>query len=320
MRADPLADALLADVRRAGKPRTETMSPHEARRTSREAKLLLAGEPLPIGQVEDLRIDRPGMPIPARIYRRRLLGEEDGARPLLVFFHGGGWMIGDLDTHDQLCRRLANETDGTVLAVDYRLAPENKFPAAVEDALYAVAWAAENAEVLGVDAARLSVGGDSAGGNLAVVAALANRGADAVRIRSQVLLYPVLDMSLQLAADYELDKDFPLTHATLEWFRSHYLRSADDEQDWRASPLLEDRLEGVPPALVVTARYDPLYPEAMAYLRRLQDCGVRTVHLHMNDQCHGFLNTGHHDPVKAEILRMVCAGIRYLWNAHAPSP
>lgn len=313
MRADPLADALLADVRRAGKPRTETMSPHEARRTSREAKLLLAGEPLPIGQVEDLRIDRPGMPIPARIYRRRLLGEEDGARPLLVFFHGGGWMIGDLDTHDQLCRRLANETGGTILSVDYRLSPEHKFPAAVEDALFAVAWAHQNSTLLGIDSARISVGGDSAGGNLAAVVALADKSNAEIKIRSQVLLYPALDMSLKFASAYDLDEDFPLTHATLAWFRGHYLDGDADIADWRASPLFAASLEGLPPTLVVTAKYDPLYPEAAEFVRRLQLAGVRVLHLHLNDQYHGFLNTGHHDPAKTEIMRMLGAGIKYLW-------
>lgn len=312
-KAEPVAAALLTDIRHAGKPRTETLSPLEARRTSREAKLKAAGTPLLIAQMEDVVIERTGAPIAARVYRSLPLHEQSAAAPLLVFFHGGGWMIGDLDTHDQLCRRLANETGGTILSVDYRLSPEHKFPAAVEDALFAVAWAHKNSTFLGIDSTRISVSGDSAGGNLAAVVALADKGDAEINIRSQVLLYPALDMSLKFASAYDLDEDFPLTHATLAWFRSHYLDGGADMSDWRASPLLAASLEGLPPTLVVTARYDPLYPEAAEYVSRLQLAGVRVLHLHFNDQCHGFLNAGHHDPAKIEIMRMLGTGIKSLW-------
>ncbi|MEX0693868.1 MAG: alpha/beta hydrolase [Rhodospirillales bacterium] len=311
---DPVADALLAEIRKVAKPRTESLSPLEARRTSREAKLKLAGTPLPTAEVHDLVMDRPGAPIPARIYRRRALEKQDCAAPLLVFFHGGGWMIGDLDTHDQLCRRLANETGGTILSVDYRLSPEHKFPAAVEDALFSVAWAHENSAFLGIDSTRLSVGGDSSGGNLAVVASLANRDRKKVRICSQVLLYPVLDMTLKYAQHYELDPAFPLTYPTLAWFKSHYLENGADEMDWRASPMHVETLEGLPPTLIVTARYDPLYPEAAAFVHHLRKSDIDVDHTHFNDQCHGFLNAGHHDPARIEIMRTICQKIRSLWN------
>lgn len=311
---DPVAEALLSAVRNAGNPRTESLTPLEARRTSREAKLKLAGPPLPIAESSDLTIQRPGAPIPARIFRSVPLHAQESAAPALVFFHGGGWMIGDLDTHDQLCRRLANETGGTVVSVDYRLAPEHKFPAAVEDALHAVEWTSLNSDELGIDPARLSVGGDSAGGNLAAVAALANRGGPGVRIRSQILFYPAVDMTLNLAAHYELDPDFPLTCATLNWFRSHYLEDGADETDWRASPLHATSLKGLPPALIVTAKYDPLWPEAVAFAGRLRDNGIDVQHAHFDDQCHGFLNAGHHDPTRIEVMRALCQDIRRLWE------
>jgi acetyl esterase len=314
MAVDPLAEAILADLGQAGKPRIETQSPQAVRRAARETKLMLAGEPEPVAEVHDLVIDRPGRPIPARMYRSVSRDMQASALPLLVYFHGGGWMMGDLDTHDQLCRRLANLTGGALLAVDYRLAPEHKFPAGVEDALSSVEWASRNHAALGIDVARLSVGGDSAGGNLAAVAALANRGSKDVRIRSQVLFYPALDLSLRHAETCEIDESFPLTCATLAWFRGLYLRNAADQRDWRASPLVADRLDDLPPALIVTAKYDPLHLEAFEYVRRLQDSHVRTTHIHMNDQCHGFLNSGAYNARKREIMHMIAAGIRYQWE------
>lgn len=283
---------------------------------SRESKLALAGEPEPLAEVSNLIIGDPTHPVPARLYRAVPLDLQGQAVPLLIFFHGGGWMMGDLDTHDQLCRRLAAGTGGTILAVDYRLSPEHRFPCAVEDALSAVSWASRNCEMLGVDAARISVGGDSAGGNLAAVVAQASRASADIRVHSQVLLYPVLDLSLKHAAGYELDDDFPLTFTTLAWFRSHYLRSAEDELDWRASPLLADHINGLPPALVVTMRYDPLCIEGHEYVRRLQENNIVVLHFHISDQCHGFLNSGKCDERYTEAMRIIAAATRYLWAMH----
>ncbi|MGE5512950.1 MAG: alpha/beta hydrolase [Bacteroidota bacterium] len=313
MAVDPIAEAILADLGPAGKPRIETQPPQAVRRAARETKLMFAGEPEPIADMHDLVIDRPGGPIPARIYRSLARDVQTSALPLLVYFHGGGWMMGDLDTHDQLCRRLANLTGGVIFAIDYRLAPEHKFPAAVDDALASVEWAVRNHQALGVDGARISVGGDSAGANLAAVTSLANRGSKDVRIRSQVLFYPVFDLSLRYAETCQIDGNFSLTYSTLVWFRGLYLRDAGDQRDWRASPLLAERLDDLPPALIVTAQYDPLHLEAFEYVRRLQDSHVRTTHIHMNDQCHGFLNSGTYNAKKREIMRMIAAAIRYQW-------
>jgi acetyl esterase len=315
MAVDPIAAAILADLGQAGKPRIETQPPLAVRRAQRETKLMLAGEPEPIAEVRDLVIDRPGGSIPARIYRSVARDAQESAPPLLVYFHGGGWMMGDLDTHDQLCRRLAMLTAGVILSVDYRLAPEHQFPAAVDDALASVEWASRNHATLAVDATRISVGGDSAGGNLAAVATLAFRSSKDIRIRSQILFYPVLDLSLIHAETWQIEGNFPLTYSSMAWFRDLYLRNAGDQRDWRASPLLADRLDDLPPALIVTAKYDPLYPEACEYLRRLQDSRVKTMHIHMSDQCHGFLNSGTYNAKKKEVMRMIAAGIKYQWES-----
>jgi acetyl esterase len=209
-----------------------------------------------------------------------------------VFFHGGGWVIGDLDSHDVVCRKLADEGRLIVISVDYRLAPEHKFPAAVDDAIAATKWIADHADKLGIDTARLSVGGDSAGGNLAAVVAIAARDGNGPAIAGQVLIYPAIDFAMTHPSHSEPDTSILLTHTVIKWFRDHYLNGAADVHDWRASPARATTLIGLPPAYVLTAGADPLRDEGDEYAHRLKEAGVAVTWRHFSGQFHGFFTMG----------------------------
>jgi acetyl esterase len=219
-----------------------------------------------------------------------------------VYFHGGGWVIGDLESHDQVCRALANAARCTVVAVDYRLAPEHKFPAAVEDAIAATRWVSDNAQSLGIDASRLAVGGDSAGGNLAAVVSLDARDRGGPPLVFQLLIYPGTDMRMDWPSHLRHAGQLPLRRPTMQWFVGHYLRGPGDELDWRASPLRAPSFRNLPPALVVTAGFDPLSDEGEAYARALSDGGVPVTHRRFDGQIHGFLNMGR---IVADAARLV---------------
>jgi acetyl esterase/lipase len=276
----------------AGRPAYETLSPAEAREYYRQARLVTNPEPPELKSVEPLMIPAPDGPIPARLYTPKTLRQSNGLAPCLVFFHGGGWVIGDLDTHDVVCRKLADEGQLIVIAVDYRRAPEHKFPAAVDDALAATAWIADHARQLGVDAARLVVGGDSAGGNLATVVALSARDGNGPAISGQVLIYPATDFAMTHPSHREPETSILLTHAVIRWFRDHYLTSAADAQDWRASPARATTLAGLPPAFVLTAGADPLRDEGEEYARRLEEAGAAVTFRAFPGQFHGFFTMG----------------------------
>ncbi|HEY3186871.1 MAG TPA: alpha/beta hydrolase, partial [Solirubrobacteraceae bacterium] len=207
-------------------------------------------------------------------------------------FHGGGWVIGDLETHDVLCRQLTAEAGIAVVAVDYRLAPEAKFPAAVDDAWAATRWVVAHADRLGIDARRIAVGGDSAGGNLAAVVALLARDAGTPKIALQALLYPVTDVGTEWPSYLAFADGYLLTSESMRWFIAHYLTSEKETADWRASPLRAPSLRGVPPALIVTAGFDPLRDEGEAYARALRDAGVRVDYVCYGGMIHGFIPMG----------------------------
>jgi acetyl esterase len=243
----------------------------EARRGMEQTAPALAGEPASVASVED--VDAGG--VPARLYR-----PVGGERGVLVWFHGGGWVIGSLDTHDVLARQLAARSGAAVLSVDYRLAPEHRFPAAVDDAWAAAAWAGERFE-------RVAVGGDSAGGNLAAVVALRarDRGLD---LALQLLVYPVMDCDLDTASYRECGDGFGLTRDSMRWFWSQYVPDEARWADPEASPLRADALAGVAPAHVVVAECDPLRDEGVAYARRLQAEGMPVTLRRYAGQIHGF--------------------------------
>jgi acetyl esterase len=211
---------------------------------------------------------------------------------VLVYYHGGGWVIGDLDTHDVQCRQITAEAGIAVVAVDYRLAPEHKFPAAIDDAWAATRWVVAQAAELGIDASRLAVGGDSAGGNLAAVVALMARDAGGPAIALQVLAYPVTDVGAESKSYGDFAEGYMLTRDGMRWFTNHYLKSPAEATDWRASPLRAASLAGVANALVITAGFDPLRDEGAAYAARLTDAGVQVDYINYGGMIHGFMPMG----------------------------
>jgi acetyl esterase len=240
-------------------------------------------------QIKEYEVPGPKGPIPVRLYRGA--GASLGAAlPVLVFFHGGGWMVGNLDTHDWICRSIANKTDGAVVSVDYRLAPEHPFPAAYEDAVAATRWVVANASTLHLDPAHVSVGGDSAGGNLAAAVALALRNEGATRLHSQILIYPAVDLSM--SGDYygRFTTGVILTDDAMRDYIEKYVPYVALRKDWRVSPLLAPSLQGLPPTLVLLAGYDPLCAEGEAYAARLEKEGVATTVKRYPGQMHGFLS------------------------------
>jgi len=212
--------------------------------------------------------------------------------PALVFLHGGGWSVGSLATYEPFCRQLANASGHILIWVEYRLAPEHPYPAALDDTLAAWRWVQENYRELGVDPARISIGGDSAGGNLAAVAALALRGEMGVQPWRQLLLYPCLDMSASLASHRKLADGYLLTAPLYAWYRSNYVGASKNSDDWRLSPLFAEDLSGLPPTILLYAGFDPLRDEAAAYAMKLTLAGVPVEPLYFADMIHGFLTMG----------------------------
>ena len=275
----------------AGRPAYETLTAPEAREFYSQARLVSNPEPPELEKIQPLAIPAPHGSIPARIYTPKTLRKTGGLAPCLVFFHGGGWVIGDLETHDVVCRKLAAEGELIVISVDYRLAPEHKFPAAVDDAIASTKWIAANAGKLGIDASRLMVGGDSAGGNLAAVVSLAARDGNGPKIAGQVLIYPATDFSRKHPSHREPETSILLTHSVIGWFMNHYMGDADIN-DWRASPARAKTLAGLPPAYVLTAGADPLRDEGDEYAKRLKEAGVSVTYRHFKGQFHGFFTMG----------------------------
>ena len=286
---DPQAKALLDLIVERGVPPTHTLSPQDARRFYLERRSATQPEPRAVAEVLNLSAPAPHGAIPLRLYR-----PADAARPAptLVYYHGGGWTMGNLDSHDVLCRQLADESGFVVVSVDYRMGPEHRFPAAVDDVLAATRWLQAQAGALGLDATRFAVGGDSAGGNLAAVVALAWRDAgESVPLKFQLLIYPATDMRMAAPSHTSNGQGYLLTSDTIQYFRSHYL-SPEQYTDWQASPLLHADLSGLPPALVITAGFDPLRDEGRQYADALSAAGSPAQYVCFERQIHGFITMG----------------------------
>jgi acetyl esterase len=287
----PQARALLDFIEQRGVPPTHTLSPSDARTFYRERRFATQPPAPVVGQVQDQLAMGPNGSIPLRLYRPR--GSSDTAvLPVLVYFHGGGFVIGDLDTHDTLCRELANLADCAVVAVDYRMGPEHRFPAAVIDCMAAARWVRDQAPRLRLDASRLAVGGDSAGGNLAAVVSIDARDRGDLPIKFQLLIYPATDLRRTAPSHAENGQGYLLTHETMDYFTGHYIADAAQLSDWRASPLLHADLSNLPPALLLTAGFDPLRDEGAAYAKRLTAAGNQAGYVHFARQIHGFLTMG----------------------------
>lgn len=281
----PQAKALLQLIEQNKAPPTHTLPVEDARRMYRERRIYTQPATPHVAWVQALMAGA----IPMRMYRPF----EGGAPlPALVYFHGGGWVIGDLDTHDTLCRQLANTSGCVIVSVDYRLAPEHPFPAAVDDCIAATYWIHDHATELGVDASRLAVGGDSAGGNLAAVVALAARDAGDLPLVYQLLIYPATDNRRIAPSHTRNGEGYLLTRDTIRYFHDHYIPNEADDQDWRASPLLHPDLSRLPPALILTAGYDPLRDEGLMYAQALSEAGNTATQLCFERQIHGFITMG----------------------------
>ncbi len=291
MALDPQAKAVIELAIKAGRPPYHTLSPKDARQLFLETRPFSTPAAPAIGPVRNLAAESPMGQIPLRLYRPA--GVRDAARlPVYVYFHGGGWVIGDLESHDVLCRQLTAESGACVIAVDYRLAPEHKFPAAADDAWDATRWISAHASELGVDAERLAVGGDSAGGNLAAVVALMARDAGGPAIALQVLVYPVTDVGSESPSYTDFAEGYMLTRESMRWFTAHYLARKEDATDWRVSPLRAPSLARLPPALVITAGFDPLRDEGAAYAAGLRKAGVTVDDVSFGGMIHGFAGMG----------------------------
>jgi len=310
MALDPQAKAVIDLVVASGRPPYHQLSPKDARQLFRETRPASTPIPPEIGIVRDIAADGPLGSIPLRLYRPAGVPV---STPLavLVYFHGGGWVIGDLETHDVLCRQLTAESGVSLVAVDYRLAPEHRFPAAADDAWAATRWVVAHAGELGIDGSRLAVGGDSAGGNLAAVVALLGRDQRAPSIALQVLLYPVTDLAAETRSYRDFADDYLLTREAMRWFVAHYLNAPDEAADWRASPIRARSHAGLPPALIVTAGFDPLRDEGEAYAERLRDAGVRVDYVCYGGMIHGFVPMGRLIDTASRAVSLVAGTLRY---------
>jgi acetyl esterase len=287
MTLDPQLKAYADQLAEMGTPPRHTLTPETVRMTiAAELEAQVAQTtPEPVACVENRTITGPGGEIPIRVYTP----QGDGPFPAVVYFHGGGWVLGNLETHDGICRAVANGAACIVIAVDYRLAPEHKFPAAPEDCYAAMRWVADHIEEINGDRARLAVAGDSAGGGLAAVVALMARDRGRPSLAFQMLVYPITDLRM-ISASYKENAHAPmLTRDDMIWFREHYIRDARDVLDPLASPLLAQSLSGLPPALIVTAGYDPLRDEGEQYGERLRETGTPVTVRRYDDLAHGFM-------------------------------
>ena len=289
------------------KPVTQ-MSVGEARVEFDGFMPLLSGRLSPVGEIVDRTFDGPAGKLRARLYRPA--GAAARPLPAILYFHGGGWVIGSLEAYDKVCRYFAARTGCVVVAVDYRLAPEHRFPAAIDDAVAAFRWLVAGAQDLGIDSVRIVVGGDSAGGTIAAVVAQQVRG-DATPPCLQWLVYPVTDLAFDSRSFVSCGDRFLVTRADAEWMRAHYLKDLREISDPRASPLRASDLVGLPPALVYTAGFDPLRDEGQAYADRMSAAGVKVIHREFESLIHGFVGMRGVLQAAARAMDDMAAGLRH---------
>lgn len=309
MALDAIVKGLLDQMAANPMPKLWEVPPAQGRELYRMMAQTLEPPGLAIGKVENTSFQGPsGDQIKLRVYTPVAGG--GAALPGLVYFHGGGWVIGDLDTHDALCRTLANETGARVISVDYRLAPEHKFPAAVDDAYAAVKWIESNASKLGIDPNRIAVAGDSAGANLSAVVSLMAKQKGGPHIVFQLLIYPATQMRSNTDSMKAFAEGYFLERQTIDWFFDQYVPAGTDQNDWRVSPLAATDLSGLPRAYVVTAGFDPLKDEGKAYADKLNHAGVAAVYVDYPGMVHGFFNMSGVLPQAREAIADAAKAVR----------
>jgi acetyl esterase len=291
MSLHPQVAALLERAAKSPLPPYWQVPAAVARRLYRDTRGPLTPDPPAIESSYLLLVPGKAGPIPVRAYRPKGAAKDE-MLPALVYYHGGGWVIGDLDTHDVVCRTLANSARCAVFSVEYRKAPESPFPAPVEDSFSALEFVSRNSNSLKINSTQIAVGGDSAGGNLATVVALMARDAGGPALAFQLLIYPGCDQRMGHPSIDRNGEGYLLTKKTMEYFRAHYLPNKADWEDWRASPLLAKSLKGLPPAYVMTCGYDPLLDEGRAYAERMKKEGVQVEYREYADMVHGFITMG----------------------------
>lgn len=278
---------LLRTIRESGRPELQTLQPAEARATYMEGVRMLSGPQVAVAKIAEAACESDVGPIPIRLYYPP---RDDGLPlPLVVYFHGGGWCFGSIESHDSVCRTLCAGAGCIVASVEYHLAPEHKFPQAVNDAVAASSWAVENAAAIGADQARIVLAGDSAGANLAAVAALAARDTGQHEFLCQLLVYPATDQTMSFPSHNMFGDGYRLTRPLMVWSSINYLRDGHDVLDPRASPLFASDHSGLPPAIIVTAGFDPLRDEGEAYARKLSAAGVEVQYKCYERLIHGFI-------------------------------
>ena len=309
MQLDADSQAFLDLIKKLGRPPINALPPDEAKEVFRRGRMVTQPDLPQVDRVKEYEATGPHGPVPVRFYRGA--GTADlGPLPCHVYYHGGGWVLGDLDSHDWVCRRIANGAQCAVLSVDYRMAPGDIFPAAFDDSLAAVEWAVTNAGRLRIDPQRLSVGGDSAGGNLAAAVAIGLREGGKIKLKAQILVYPAVDLSMSGNYYGRFTEDLILTDDTMRWFIDLYTPQAEQRKDWRASPLLAKSLKGLAPAFVLLAGFDPLRAEGEAYAARLQEEGVPVTVATYPGQIHGFLSNGKLLPKANEAVEQISAALK----------
>ena len=290
---DPQAQALMQLMIDKGVPPVNTLSPVEARESYRARRAFTQPDAPEVYRVEDQVVSYNGVNVPVRVYHPHA-AQTQNALPGLVYVHGGGWTIGDLDTHDVLCRSLCLQAHIVVVSVDYRMGPEHKFPAAYDDTIAVFQWTVNHANRLGIDPSRIAIGGDSAGGNLSAAACIGLRDltGQAVQPAFQLLIYPATIMWQDTPSYHANGTGYMLTKDSIAYYTENYLRDRSDANDWRASPQLASSHAGLPPALVLTAGYDPLRDEGLMYADALSKAGVPTQYICFERQIHGFITMG----------------------------
>lgn len=308
MKLDPDAAAILSRVRDAGVPPWRSMPPVEGREVYRRRGLLFADAPEAVDAVWDSAVPGPAGPVGIRVYR------PDGEpRPIFIYVHGGGWTFGDLDTFDAVCRRISRAADCMVVSVEYRLAPEHPYPAALDDVIAVTRWLTEHGQEIGGDATRMAMGGDSAGGNLTAAAALRLRDERGPRLALQVLIYPATQASFEMLSYYENAEGYLLSTADVAWFWQNYLGTAAAARDPYACPATASDLTDLPPALVITGDFDPVRDDGEIYAWKLRTAGVPVVARRFRGMIHGFVALPVEIPAGRRAIQLIAREARRAW-------